>query len=174
MKEKTMEFLNKMKKREFIEMGLKTAIAVLIGVIVIFLMEAMIFNIRIKAVENHTGQTMYTKIVTCYELADERNDDGEIIKGEIYLDTTNGWKHFDINSEKDFETYLGNHEDDGFKTIKGRKPNAFELSINGVHYVVMVLFLLLIGGVFTWRFTLISKEYKKLERKFKKTGKIFS
>jgi len=62
---------------------------------------------------------------------------------------------------------------DSAKKVINRAPNCFDIYINGVHYAVMVVFILAIGGVYAWRFTLIAKEYKKLVRRFNKTGKIF-
>ena len=53
-----------------------------------------------------------------------------------------------------------------------RAPTAFEFTITGVHYVVMAVFVLAVGGFFTYKFILLSKEYKKIEENYKKTGSI--
>ena len=46
-----MEFINKMKKREFIEMGLKTLAAVFAAFLAIILMEGMIYGIQLNALK---------------------------------------------------------------------------------------------------------------------------
>ena len=51
-------------------------------------------------------------------------------------------------------------------------PNAFEFSITPVHFIVMTVFMLAVGGFFTYKFIALSKEYKKIEDNFKKTGAI--
>lgn len=63
-----------------------------------------------------------------------------------------------------------------YSTIKihWRAPNCFDIYMNAWHYVVMVIFELAIVGFYAWRFVLINKEYKKIAKKFKKTGKVFA
>ena len=46
-----MEFIKQMKKREFIEMGLKTLAAVMAAFLAIILMEGMIYGIKLNAFE---------------------------------------------------------------------------------------------------------------------------
>lgn len=313
-----MEFLNRMKKREYIEMGLKTAIGVLLGIIIIFLMEAMISGIYMDAIDkvktfysttgdsvyyvvdnkdstydvyinykssdgadtwarkydnlssddyhekminatgefhgNSTNYIVYTKnyfsntektalelvvndyenshsnlAFTVYTKADASSDftvysnnidytslvelfgnSGALndIESSLYFVCVNNT--FKSNSDRSAidsfkSTFKNKHNNETFtiysdenaalyedvsyykvvelfsakgefknaKDLIFRKPNCFEIYINGIHYAVMIVFILIIGGVYAWRFTLISKEYKKLERKFKKTGKVF-
>ena len=46
-----MEFIKRMKKREFIEMGLKTLAAILAAFLAIILMEGMIYSIELNALK---------------------------------------------------------------------------------------------------------------------------
>lgn len=254
-----MDFLNKMKKREYVQMGLKTAIGILLGIIVIFFMEAMIYSIYMDAIENNKRNSGNSQRAVYY-VVDNSNSTYDVYLN--YDEPSGAWSlHHDNLSKDDYlekmidekgaladtaidlvkieakkadnttTTYLAenttsaiskvktayknNHNNETFtvytradntsdtwtvyegaenisyyKTVelfsyKGefktyssikvffRAPNCFDIYMNATHYIVMVVFLLAIGGVFAWRFTLVSKEYKKLEKKFKKTGKVF-
>ena len=251
-----MEFLNRMKKREYVEMGLKTAIGILLGIIVIFLMEAMIYNIYIDAINSATKYSGKPESAVYYVVDnndstydiylhyDDENSnwalnynnlsqddfDEKMIaeKGELYgFDSTlykivvnegatnettyeysqegtplakvkaafknnhNG-ETFTVYTKEDAASSYALHSEDltytnlvklfsdkgefkKYNTAKVifRMPNCFDIYMSAGHYIVMTLFLLAIGGVFVWRFTLISKEYKKLTKKFNKTGKVF-
>jgi len=72
-----MEFLKCMKKREYIEMGLKTAIGVILGIIVIFLMEAMICNIYLDAINNVSNYQYSADESVCYVI-ENKNDTYDI------------------------------------------------------------------------------------------------
>ena len=248
-----MEFLQRMKKREYIEMGLKTAIGVLLGIIVIFLMEAMIYNIYIKAINNVSSYSA-TASNSVYYIIDNKDDSYDIYinnepngadswaraydnlsaddyhekmlsaSGELFntnkdlfyiVDSKGNTYNSSTDADKDaFQqvkyVYKNKHNGETFTvytrtdttseftihsenisynevvelfSAKGefkkaqklifRTPNCFDIYVNGTHYTIMVLFILAIGGVFVWRFTLIAKEYKKLEKRLNKTGKIF-
>lgn len=248
-----MEFLKRMKKREYIEMGLKTAIGVLLGIIVIFLMEAMICGIYMDAI-NSVKTWPSTASESVYYIVDNKDASYDIyinyepggadvwarahdnlsaddyhekmIKATGALYNTNRELFYIVDSEDNTYDSSTHAEKDAFQQVKYiyknkhkgetftvytrettsdsftvhsedlsysklvelfsakgelqnakklifRAPNCFEIYIDGVHYTVMVLFILAIGGVFVWRFTLITKEYKKLEKRLNKTGKIF-
>lgn len=252
-----MEFIKRMKKREFIEMGLKTAMAILFGIVLIFAMEAMIYGIHIKSIKNNTSFVSYPSSVVYYiekvnnnsynvyqndptvkklnwkvENIDKATLDARLYQGgsmyrfdaklyKIEVNNAGSLETYEYDSvnhkgafEKVKELYSASHEgvtfsvytkansDDAYHLkfenisydslnfeftdlpgsigknpnakIYWRAPNCFDIYINWIHYLVMVIFLAIIGGVYAWRFTLISKEYKKIERKFKKTGKIFA
>lgn len=251
-----MEFLNRMKKREYVEMGLKTAIGILLGIIVVFLMEAMIYNIYIDAIKSTTkysgkpeaavyyvvendnstydvylhyddensnwalnyndlsqddfdekmiaergalygtDSTLYKIVVnegatneTTYEYSQEGTP---IAKVKAQYKNNHNGETFTVYTKEDAASaYVLHSEDLSYTNViklfsdKGefkkydsakvifRMPNCFDIYMNATHYIVIVVFLLAIGGVFVWRFTLITKEYKKLEKKLKKTGKVF-
>lgn len=251
-----MEFIKRMKKREFIEMGLKLAIGLLIGIIVIFFMEAMINSIYIKKIKENTSVSgnvaeleyyidnldngkydVYThyrdsnewaRLTIHTEISKEKLDAFLKEAGDMYGFPTNRYKivandgsadiTFELNaasqapidqvkanaetlntgytfsiSTKDSAeaSYETAHEDLTYEELVAlfeapgafveasttkifwRRPHCFDVYMNGWHYVVMVLFLAAISGVFVWRFLLINKEYKKIEKRFKKTGKVF-
>lgn len=244
-----MQFLKQMKKREFIEMGLKTAIGILLGIIVIFFMEAMIYSIHMKSIPNnktfggapnkavyyvveddankfdiyvhHTdtdqwglkskditkakldaalipngqfyglGSARYKIVVSNGDIIEESNNTSPLNQVIQEYESNNEGITFDVFTRSNiqgeypssanatgltYEQLLREFKEGGEygnNKVYFRQQNCFELSISGTHYVVMVLFLVAIAGVYAWRFTLIHKEYKKLEKKFNKTGKIF-
>ena len=61
-----MEFINKMKKREFIEMGLKALAGLLAAFLAIILMEGMIYSINLNALKKDTGHTAYSDSTIAY------------------------------------------------------------------------------------------------------------
>lgn len=170
-----MEFLKKMKSREMIEMSLKTIAAVVAGLILIILMEGMIFGVYMNHIEKtrDSGKSSFgvqTSVMYC-----EKQSNGLYT---VYInDTNNGsWqiRYDDVTKEsilEDINSYTTNH---GYKDVVWRAPNAFDVSIKGVHYVVMALFIVAILGFYGWRFYRINKEYKGFEKKLKKTGNIFA
>lgn len=170
-----MEFIKRMKKREFVEMALKTAIALFIAFIAIILMEGMIYAIEVNAYRKsaENGSTMvYSESAVIYCLEE---DDGYFI---LCNDTTQSqaWScsyyRVPLNSTK--EAVLRNIESTYSRTqgIKHKAPSAFDFSITGVHYIVMAVFVAAVAGYFVYRFVALSKEYNKIETKFKKTGEI--
>lgn len=263
-----MEFIKRMKTREFIEMGLKTLASVLAGLIVIILMEAMIYSIFMKTINKTTSisgdpskaEYYITECVDgTYDIykhmpsMDSKQSDpwarlgnhhniskaklDELLREKGYLsgynadlykvvatntetsakttyektDATNSSPEAQIVANKDtlqegytFDVYIrataetaydetapkfanltytelnakfekaGELKEYSTAKIYWRAPNCFDIYMNAWHYVVMVIFELAICGFYTWRFMLINKEYKKIEKKFKKTGKVFA
>ena len=158
-----MEFLKKMKSREMIEMGLKTIFGVIVGLILIILMEGMIFGIYMNKINENTASQYVAS--DCVAYCEEIGDD----EYKIYLhNTESGSWHVKVYNESKTQIENGNYE----KVIY-RAPNAFDVSIKGVHYVVMAIFIAGVLAFYGWRFYKLDKEYKAFEKKFKKTGKIF-
>lgn len=158
-----MEFLKKMKSREMIEMGLKTIFGVIVGLILIILMEGMIFGIYMNKINENTASQYVAS--DCVAYCEEIGDD----EYKIYLhNTESGSWHVKVYNESKTQIENGNYE----KVIY-RAPNAFDVSIKGVHYVVMSIFIAGVSAFYGWRFYKLDKEYKAFEKKFKKTGKIF-
>ena len=159
-----MEFLKKMKSREMIEMSLKTVFGVIVGLILIILMEGMIYNIYMtKIKENKANQYMPVQCTAYCEQIDED-------EYRVYLhDTSSGSWHI-----KAFNESKEQIETAGYGDVEFRKPNAFDVSITGTHYIVMVVFMAGVLGFYGWRFYKLNKEYKAFEKKYKKTGKIFA
>ncbi len=159
-----MEFLKKMRSRENVEMVFKTICAVLVGIILVFLMERMIYGIYMdKIKENKASQYIASQCVAyCEEI-----EDGTF---KVYLhNTKSGSWHI-----KAYDESKALIESAGYKDVVYRTPNAFDVSITGVHYIVIAVFIAGILGFYGWRFYKINKEYTKFEKKYKKTGKIFA
>lgn len=159
-----MEFLKKMKSRETIEMVLKTILALVLGLILIILMEGMIFGIYMKKI-NENDTTQYT-VSQCIAYCEEVGED----KYKVYLENTETGS-FSVKITQDSREKI---ESDGYIDVIWRAPNAFEVSINYVHYIVMGVFLAIILAIYIWRFYKLYQEYKVFERKFIRTGKIFA
>ena len=159
-----MEFLKKMKSRETIEMVLKTISALVLGLILIILMEGMIFGIYMKKI-NENDATQYT-VSQCIAYCEEVGED----KYKVYLENTETGS-FSVKITQDSREKI---ESDGYIDVIWRAPNAFEVSINYVHYIVMGVFLAFILAIYIWRFYKLYQEYKVFERKFIRTGKIFA
>ena len=167
-----MNFIKQMKKREFIEMGLKALAALMAAFIAIILMEGMIYGINLKAIkeQKHSMSTSSSTIAYCIEQGDDQyyviyrydpnpdnNDDSDVIwssNGQVY------------SKEDCTKANLTAGE------IKFRAPTAFELTITPVHYVVMAVFVAAIAGFFVYKFVALSNLYKKVEEDFEKTGAI--
>ena len=65
-----MEFIKRMRKREFVEMTLKTISAILAAFLAIILMEGMIYSIELNAIRNHSNVAVFYSdrtIVYCIE-----------------------------------------------------------------------------------------------------------
>ena len=159
-----MEFLKKMKSREMIEMSLKTAFGVVLGLILIILMEGMIYGIYMDKInENKANQYMP---VQCVAYCEEVRDD----EYRVYLhDTSSGSWHIKAFTESKEQI-----QNAGYGDVEFRKPNAFDVSITGTHYIVMTVFISGVLAFYGWRFYKLNKEYNAFEKRYKKTGKIFS
>lgn len=160
-----MEFIGKMKKREFIEMGLKTLAAVLAAFLAIILMEGMIYSINLNALKTQGASSNAQSETTIAYCIEESKDQYFVI-------------YYNEGSEKEWSatknTYLTKAECENLavKEVVYHAPNAFIFSINGIHYVVMSIFMLGVAGFFVYKFVALTKEYKRIEENFKKTGTI--
>lgn len=158
-----MNFLKRMKTRERVEMSLKTIAAVIVGVALIFLMEGMIFSIYMTKInDNKTPQFIAT---TCVAYCEEVGED----EYKIYLHDTeyNSWSVRSANFSKE------QIEKSGYAEVVYSAPNAFDVSINTTHYIVMAVFIAAIIGFYGWRFYKLEADYKKLEKRLRVKGTIF-
>ena len=159
-----MEFLNKMKSRETTEMILKTIAAVIVGFILIFLMEGMIYGIYMNKIKDNTTSQYAASdcIAYCEEIADD--------EFRVYLHNTvsGSWHVKMLNSSK------AEIEATGYEKVVWDTPNPFDVSINGVHYVVMAVFIVAILGLYGWRVYKLNREYAGFAKKYNKTGKLFA
>lgn len=158
-----MEFLKKMKTRDTVEMVLKTIAAFILGIMLIFLMEAMIHGIYIRKVKENTSGTLIAEqsIVYCEEV---ENDQFRLYIHDLENDS---WQ---VHATPKSEAWV---KSAGFKEVHFRIPNAFDISISGLHYVFMGIFLVAILGFYGYRFYRLNRDYAKFSAKLKKTGKIF-
>ena len=161
-----------MKKREFIETALKAGAALLASFIAIILMECMIYGIYLNALndetKNHSGYSS-SSVVYAYEVSEG--------KYNLYTDLDpynyglEGWAS-ELNITKaEFDAKIQNGTISADKIIY-RTPNAFELSVEPIHYAVMAIFVLIVAGYFVYRFVRLNKSYKQIEDEFKRTGTI--
>ena len=80
-----MDFIKRMKKREFIEMTLKTICALLASFLAIILMEGMIYSIQLNALVKNGSNAIYminsdrTEGTIAYCIERGENEDGETL-----------------------------------------------------------------------------------------------
>lgn len=158
-----MEFLKKMKSREMIEMSLKTIVAVLLGIILVFLMERMIYSIYMNKIEENKASQYVASdcIAYCEEIGEDE------YKVYLHNESSGSW-HIKITNVSKEEV-----ESDGYAGVVYRKPNAFDVSMSGTHYIVIAVFMVAILGFYGWRFYKLHNEYVRFEKRYHKTGKIF-
>ena len=164
-----MEFIKTMKKREFIEMGLKTLAAILAAFLAIILMEGMIYSIELHALKTKSKNILTVSNQTILYCIEESEDQYFVIA--YNEENKNPWSarsNDNLKTRAELEAMVG----DTVKEVKFRAPTAFEFSITGVHYVVMAVFVAAVAGFFVYKFIALSKEYNKIETTFKKTGTI--
>lgn len=162
-----MEFIRKMKKREFIEMGLKTLAAVFAAFIAVILMESMIYGIQLNALKNGTTHTTNSDSTIAYCIKDE-NDKYFV----LYFNEENDPQWCATKSQLKTKEECEQMEGFTVKEVVMRAPTAFELTITPTHYIVISVFMSLVVGFFVYKFVKLSKLYKNIETKFKETGVI--
>lgn len=158
-----MELLKRMKTRDTVEMVLKTIAAFVVGIMLIFLMEAMIHGIYIKKVKENTSGTLIAEqsVVYCEEIKDDQ------FRLYVHDVENDSWQ---VYATPKSEAWINGA---GFKEINWRTPNAFDISISGVHYAFMAIFLVAILGFYGYRFYKLNRDYSKFSAKLQKTGKLF-
>lgn len=170
-----MDFIKRMKKREFIEMTLKTICALLASFLAIILMEGMIYSIQLNALVKNGSNAIYminsdkTEGTIAYCIERGENEDGETLY--VVVAYNEGMDNEWSAASKDLKT-REECEELNVVDVVFHAPNAFIFSITPVHYVVMVVFVLLVAGFFVYRFIVLNKSYKAIEDNFKKTGVI--
>lgn len=163
-----MEFIQKMKKREFIEMGLKTLAAILAAFLAIILMEGMIYGIQLNALKTKgEGYSIQSGSTVAYCI---KEDDDKYFAIYYNEDSEQVWsaKKNEYFTEEECKALEGVT----VKEVVMHAPSAFKFSISGVHYVVMALFISAVAGFFVYKFIALTKEYKAIEANYKKNGTI--
>ena len=165
-----MDFIKTMKKREFIEMGLKTLAAVLAAFLAIILMEGMIYSIELNALKaGNQSTTKYPESTIAYCIKD--SDDKYFVIYKTYDEFDKQYVWSAIKGELLTKEQCKNMEG-SVKEVVFHAPNAFDLSIKSSHYIVMVVFISAVLGFFAYKFIRIAKGYKQTEEQFLKTGTI--
>ena len=168
-----MEFIKKMRKREFIEMGIKALVAFLAAFLAIILMEGMIYSVQLNSIMNYTQRNSDkdNTIMYCIQQGDEDKYFLICFDSRPETDWENAWsaaKGDKLLTKAECEAMVGNT----VKEVEFRAPTAFELTITPTHYIVMAVFVSAVAGFFVYKFVALSKQYKKIEEKFEKTGTI--
>jgi len=165
-----MEFIKKMKKREFIEMGLKALAALMAAFLAIILMEGMIYSIELNALKTKGDSSVATSDSTIAYCIKEKEDQYFVIYN--YHNDLENIEHWSATQTRLTKVQCLAMEGVKVKEVVMHAPNAFDFSITPVHYVVMAVFVSAVAGFFVYKFIKLTQEYKKIEDKFKKTGEI--
>lgn len=161
-----MEFIKRMKKREFIELSLKTFVGLALAFIAVILMEGMIYGIHLNAyMTKSTTSTSSSDKSIAYCIKDGKNDAGEDLYFVLF-ETDDVWS---ATQERYTEDKLDKLT---AKEVVMHAPSAFKLTMTPIHYVVITIFVAAVGGYFTYRFIKLSKSYKEVEETYEKTGAI--
>lgn len=157
-----------MKKREFIEMTLKTIAAVFALLVAIILMEGMIYGIEMKAVRNKTSEVSISNQTIAYAI--KQDDDSYFVL--CYNEGSSNKKFTDFSCKNDLTRTKAEVEAMNVKDIVWRAPNAFEFSMEWTHYVVIGVLAGGLIGFYAYRFVKLGKSYKKIEEEFNSNGKV--
>ena len=164
-----MDFIKKMKKREFIEMTMKTLMGILVAFIAIILMEGMIYGIELHALKTKGTNAMSNSDFTiAYCIKEDENKYFVIYQNPEQEGIEQAeWSAVagDYKTKEQCENLAA-------KEIVWHAPNAFEFSISAAHYVVMAVFVAAVAGFFVYRFIALNNTYKKLEKTYAETGKL--
>ena len=164
-----MEFIKQMKKREFIEMGLKTLAALMAAFLAIILMEGMIYSINLHAYKT-MADTSTTLSQSTIAYCIEEDDDKYFV---LYLSKdAEGKEHWSAIQTRYTKAECEAMEGTTVKEVLMRAPTAFEFTITSIHYVIMGVFVAAVAGFFVYKFVALANLYKKVEEDFRKTGAI--
>ena len=163
-----MEFIKKMKKREFIELGLKTLTALLLAFMAIILMEGMIYSIKLNGYKTNVYPSVISQEASAVYCIKEPNKNTYIVLYH-FENSEDPWRTTGskLSKESIKELLEGN-----VKEIIWHAPSAFKLPITPIHYVIMAIFVGGVSGHFVYRFIKLSNSYKEIENNYKKTGTI--
>ena len=158
-----MDFIKRMKKREFIEMSLKT-IAAFFGVLLAFLLlEGMIYGIKLSVLDDFKGNTSAVQsVTTAYCIKEDENSYFVIYHREDVDHWSAAIKPKESCTEKGLTV----------KEVVFEAPSAFVFSVEGWHFIVLGVLIAGVGGFFAYRFVKLNSSYKKVEEQFLKDGTI--
>lgn len=177
-----MEFIKKMKKREFIEMSFKTLIAVCACFVAIILMCGMIYSIGVKSFMKYgkntvtiTGETVAYCIeveedkyfVLCYNPTTKENNKDKRVSAL----SANQITETSLKTKQQCIDELSSR----VKEIKFEAPPAdivLDEFVEGWHIAIVAIVVAGILGYFVYRFIKLANDYKKVEKEFETTGTI--
>ena len=169
-----MEFIQRMKKREFIELSLKTLASLMLAFVAVILMEGMIYGITLNAyMTKSTKATASSDSTIAYCIEDGKNDAGEeqffvlyYTKGATETGASSDWSATTERYTKDKIETLS------VKEVVWNAPSAFKFTMTPIHYVIITVFMGAVAGFFAYRYVKLSKSYKEVEETYRKTGAI--
>ena len=127
-------------------------------------MEGMIYAIELNAIYNHsTVAIFYSDKTTAYCIEQEPDQYFVICYDEE--DKTWSGTGDTLYTKEECENFNA-------KNIVFNAPSAFIFSITPIHYVIMVLFVLVVAGFFVYRFVALKKDYDRIIKEFNETGTI--
>ncbi len=169
-----MEFIKRMRKRENIEMGLKTAIAAFACFLAIILMCGMIYSIGIKSYMKYGKGSIATNTSTiayCVEVEDDKYF-------VLYYNPENGSSRLTASAITDSNLKSKaecTKEGLAVKEVVFGAPKAkiiLDEFVEGWHIAIVAVIVAGVMGYFVYRFIKLNLDYKKVVKKFEETGEI--
>lgn len=158
-----MDFIKKMKKREFIEMALKTLASFFAVLLAFLLLEGMIYGIKLNLLYENAGEPSAVQSVTTAYCIEQK--DGSYL-ALIHREDVNLWTSQITTKENCTKSYLTARE------VVFDAPSAFVFSVEGWHFAVLAGLVVAVLGFFTYRFVRLGMSYKKIEEQYLKDGTI--
>ncbi len=158
-------FLKRMRRRECVEMVLKTLTALFVGVIVAIAMEYMIYGIYLRNIPVVSSNTLISS--SEYVLYCDENPKTDTYT--IFInDEMDNWFVYKTNvTEQELD------ENYRFFSKEFRRPSMSELYLDTDHYIVIGAFLGIILIVYVGLFIAMLSAYKRLMRRYALTGRMF-
>ena len=172
-----MEFIKRMKKREFIEMSLKALAGIILAFVAVILMEGMIYSITLNAYKTK-GKISSTNsdntIVYCMKDGVKDNEDQYFLLfyTEYKDENNNTVSYWSADSRRMTDDVIKSDYVDKNYEVVWHAPNAFDFTISPIHFVVISIFVVGVSAYFVYRFIRLGLSYKEVEETYKKTGTI--
>ena len=172
-----MEFIKKMKKREFIEMSFKTLIAVCACFVAIILMCGMIYSIGVKSFMKYGKNAVMTTgetVAYCIEVEDDKyfvlfyNPNAKQDNKKASALSANQITDTSLRTKQECKELA-------VKEVKFEAPPAsvvLDEFVEGWHIAIVAVVVAGILGYFVYRFIKLAKDYSQVEKEFKETGAI--
>ncbi len=166
-----MESIQRMKKREYLEMALKAILSTVILFIAIILFESMIYGILMNnLLKNGKGYEKYSDTTIAYCM--KQSDDKYAV---VYYNEGNQSPWQCLASERLTKSEC---ESLAVKEVRFEMPGAYEFSMkypyssNGTQYIHIAVISILVAGVWAFyivKFVKIHKDYKQVIEEYNTT-----